>query len=177
VPVRAGNVRVERPSGQYQPVRVGNFLRVRIPDNWRQVSDNDSVTFAPEGAYYRAQSGQTGFTHGVQMGVIARESHNHQQATEELIDSLLTSNPQLRRQSNGYIRESIGGRAALSTTLRNVSEVTGEPEVVTISTVPLRDGSLLYVIGVAPQDESGIYATTFSRVKQSVQLSDQQAYR
>jgi Zn-dependent protease with chaperone function len=177
VPVRAGNVRVEPPSGRYQPVTVGNFLRLSVPSNWRQVSDNDSVTFAPEGAYYRGQSGQTGFTHGVQMGVIPGESHDHQQATEELIDNLLRSNPQIRRQSNGYIRETIGGRTALSTTLRNVSEVTGEPELVTISTVPLRDGSLLYLIGVTPQDESNTYSTTFRRVKQSVQLNDQRAYR
>ena len=173
IPVRAGNVRVERPSGQYQAIRVGNFLRLRVPDNWRQVSDNDSVTFAPEGAYYRSQNGQTGFTHGVQLGVIPDESHNHQQATEELLDSLLRGNPQLRRQSTGYIRESVGGRTALSTTLRNVSEVTGEAELVTVSTVPLRDGGLLYLIGVAPQDEAGLYDGTFRRVKQSVELQRQ----
>ena len=139
----------------YQTVRVGNFLRVRVPTNWRQVSGNDSVTFAPEGAYYRSAIGQTGFTHGVQIGVIPNESHILQQATEELIESLQRrATRRLRASRAGYVRETIGGRSALSTTLRNVSEVTGGAEIVTLSTVPLRDGSLLYLIAVAPQDEA-----------------------
>jgi len=172
VPGSARTVRIEPPSGGYQAVRVGNFMRVRVPDNWRQMSDNDSVTFAPSGAYYRGQSGQAGFTHGVQFGAIPNESHNHQQATEELLDSLQRGNPQLRRQSSGYVRETIGGRTALTTTLRNVSEVTGEPEVVTVSTIPLRDGSLLYVIAVVPQEEASDYQPAFRRVKQSLELTD-----
>lgn len=177
LPTRAGTIRVEPPSGRYQGVRVGNFLRVQVPDNWRESSDNDRVTFAPEGAYYRGQSGQTGFTHGIQVGVIPSEAHSHQEATEKLLDGLQRGNPQLRRQNTGYVRESISGRTALSTTLRNVSEVTGEAELVTVSTVPLRDGSLLYLIGVVPQEESSLYGPVFRRVKQSVQLDDQRLSR
>jgi hypothetical protein len=171
---RVQNVRVEPPSGRYQAIRVGNFLRMRVPSNWRQSGDNDRVTYAPEGAHYRSQSGQTGFTHGMQIGVIADETHDHQAGTDELIDSLLRSNPALQRRGRGYIRESLGGRQALSTTLRNVSEVTRGPELVTVSTVPLRDGSLLYFIGVAPEEEAERYTPVFRQVKQSVQISDQQ---
>ena len=90
------------------------------------MSGNDSVTFAPEGAYYRGNNGSTGFTHGVQVGVIPNESHDHSEATDELDrEPAAQGNPQIRRQNNGYIREIIDGRTALSTTLRNVSEVTG----------------------------------------------------
>ena len=35
-----------------------------------------------------------------------------------------------------------------------MSEATGEREIVSVSTVQLRDGSLLYLIGVAPRDEN-----------------------
>ena len=177
MPVRAGNVRVSPPSGQYQRVTVGNFMRMQVPTNWRQVVGNNTVTFAPEGGYYRSNGGSTGFTHGVQVGVVANESHSHQQATEELIESLLEGNPQIRRQSNSYIRESIGGRTALTTVLRNRSEVSGGVELVNVSTVPLRDGSLLYLIAVVPQDESDEYAGAFRRLKQTVQLNDQRSYR
>jgi hypothetical protein len=170
-PVNMGNVRVAAPSGQYQRVNVGNFMRLQVPTNWGRVEGNGSVTFAPEGAHYRTQNGATGFTHGLQIGVIPSEAHSHQEATEELIGGLQQSNPEIRRQSNGYVRETIGGRTALSTTLRNVS-VTGGTESVTVSTVPLRDGSLLYLIAVAPQGEAGNYSGTFRRVKQSVQLND-----
>jgi beta-barrel assembly-enhancing protease len=172
VPVRAGNVRVAPPSGQYQRATVGNFMRLQVPTNWGRVDGNSSVTFAPEGGHYRTRNGATGFTHGVQIGVIPNESHSHQDATDELVDGLQQSNPQIRRQSRGYVRETIGGRTALSVTLRNVSEVTGGAELVTVSTVPLRDGSLLYLIAVAPQDEANTYSGTFRRVKQTVELND-----
>ncbi len=110
------------------------MLTVRVPSNWRQVGDNDSVTFAPEGAYYRSDSGQTGFTHGVQMGVIPNESHDLQQATDELIDSLQRGNPQLRAgQQPAARRDRRPQRAVVD--MRNVSEVTGRAERVSLSTV------------------------------------------
>jgi beta-barrel assembly-enhancing protease len=171
-PVRPANVRVAPPSGQYQRVEVGNFMRMQVPSNWGRVEGNSSVTFAPEGAHYRTQNGGTGFTHGLQIGVIPSEAHTHEDATEELIEGLQQSNPQIRRQSNGYVRENIGGRTALSTTLRNAS-ATGGTELVNISTIPLRDGGLLYLIAVAPQEEANLYSGAFRRVKQSVQLNDQ----
>jgi Zn-dependent protease with chaperone function len=172
IPVRAGNVRVSPPSAQYQRVSVGNFMRMQVPSNWRQVSGNNSVTFAPEGAHYRSSNGSSGFTHGIQVGVVPNESHSHQQATEELIESLVEGNPQIRRQNNSLTRETVGGRTALSTTLRNVSEVNSGIEMVSVTTVPLRDGSLLYLIAVAPQEEANEYGPAFRRVKQTVELSD-----
>jgi hypothetical protein len=145
-------------------------MRVSMPTNWRQLSDAHGVTFAPAGAYYQGRDGQTGFTHGIQLGMIPAESHNLQDSMEELLDSLLQSNPQLRRDSSGLTRETISGRQALSTSLRNVSEVTGEPEVVNLTTVPLSDGNLLYLIAVTPRSEVDVYGAAFRRVKQSVQL-------
>ena len=150
--------------------------RMRVPSNWRQTSDNDSVTFGPDGAFYRGDSG-TGFTHGVQLGVIPSESHDLQQATDELIDSLQRGNPQLRPTRNA-VRDVIGGRNALTVDMRNVSDATGRPERVSLSTVGLRDGSLLYVIAVAPQEEGNVYANAFRRMKESIQLTDREtAYR
>jgi hypothetical protein len=174
-PTRTASGRVEPPSTREQSARVGNVMTVRVPSNWRQVGDSDSVTFAPEGAYYRSESGQTGFTHGVQMAVIPNESHDLQQATEELIDSLQRGNPQLRPTTN-LQRDVIDGRTALSVEMRNVSDVTGRAERVSLSTVALRDGSLLYLIGVAPQDELSNYAGALRRVKQSIQLNDRAQY-
>jgi hypothetical protein len=172
IPARASNARVEPPSGQYQRVSVGNFMRMQVPSNWRQVRGNNSITFAPDGAHYRSNNGSSGFTHGVQVGVVPNESHSHQEATEELIASLLDGNPQIRRQNNSFTRESIAGRTALTTTLRNVSEVNSGVEMVNVTTVPLRDGSLLYFIAVAPQQEANEYGPAFRRMKQTVELSD-----
>ncbi|MCA1649514.1 MAG: hypothetical protein LC753_04270 [Acidobacteria bacterium] len=99
------------------------------------------------------------------------EGGNLQQITEQLVRGFAESNPQLRRQG-GYSRTNIGGRQGLTTTLSNVSEVTGDTEAVNVSTVQLRDGSVLFIIGVAPADEARTYLNTFSRVRQSMQIAD-----
>jgi Zn-dependent protease with chaperone function len=171
VPTRARNVRVEPPSGETRNVTVGNFLQLQIPENWRAVDGDNSVTFGPEGAFYGG-NGSSGFTHGVQVGVVANDTGNARRGTDELIQSLLQSNPQIRRQSSGYTRETIAGRNALTTTLRNVSEATGAAETVILTTVPLRDGSLLYLIQVAPTSEVNQYTNAFRRMKQSMQVDD-----
>jgi hypothetical protein len=166
---RTSNVNVAPPSGRYQELTVGNFMRVSIPTNWQQVGDQGAVTFAPEGAYYRGNNG-TGFTHGIQMGAMPDQYRNPQESMEDLIDGLQRSNPQIRRESSGLTREVISGRQAVSTSLRNVSEITGEAEIVNLTMVPLGDGNLLYLIAVAPRDELSVYSPAFRRVKQSVQL-------
>jgi hypothetical protein len=168
---RTGNARVDPPSGRYQQVVVGNLLQLEVPSNWRGVDGNNSVTFAPEGALYQG-NGSSGFTHGLQVGVVANDTGDLRRGTDDLIQTLLRSNPQIRRQTSGYVRERIGGRDALTARLRNVSDVTGRPESVTVTTLPLRDGSVLYMIQVAPQDEANAYASTFRRMKQSVQIDD-----
>lgn len=64
------------------------------------------------------------------------------------------------------------GRRALTTTMSNVSDATGQSEAITLTTVQLRDGSILYVLGVAPSDDAQVYFNAFNRVRQSLQLSD-----
>ena len=56
--------------------------------------------------------------------------------------------------------------------MTNVSEVTGQREAVNLSTVQLRDGSILFLVGVAPQNEARAYFSTFSRVRQSLQIAE-----
>jgi hypothetical protein len=53
-----------------------------------------------------------------------------------------------------------------------VSEVTGQAEAVNVSTVQLADGSLLFLVGVAPSSEARAYLDTFARVRRSVELAD-----
>jgi beta-barrel assembly-enhancing protease len=167
----ARTARAEPPSGQWRTYQPGDFLRVSVPGNWRQVESGTTITYAPEGGYFRAQSGQSAFTHGVQIGVTRAGGNNLQQTTEELVRSFAQGNPRLRGQG-GYARANIGGRPGLTTTLSNVSEVTGSTEAVNLSTVQLRDGSVLFIIGVAPANEARAYANTFNRVRQSLQIAD-----
>ena len=165
------NERVEPPSGDFRTYQPGDFLRISVPANWEQVGAGNTVTFAPRGGYLQADNGQSAFTHGIEVGVTRANGNNLQQQTEQLLQSFARSNPELRRQG-GYSRANIGGRQGLTTTLSNVSEVTGENEAVNLSTVQLSDGSVLFLIGVAPTDEARTYLNAFSRIRQNLQLAD-----
>jgi predicted Zn-dependent protease len=164
------NARVEAPSAEWQTYQPGDFLRISVPANWEQVKGGNTVMFVPDGGYVRADNGQSAFTHGLEVGV-TRGDGNLQQQTEQLLQGFAQSNPQLRREG-GYSRTTIGGRQGLTATLSNVSEVTGDSEAVNVSTVQLRDGSVLFLIGVAPAQQARTYLTTFSRIRQNVQLAD-----
>ena len=164
--------RVEAPSSRFTNYDEGSVFRVSVPSNWRELQSNAAVTFAPEGAY--GQSGnQNVFTHGIEIGVARNESHDLQSATSELIDSLAQGNPNLTRPS-GYQSTTIDDRRGLRTTLTNQSEATGRAETIQVFTTLLRNGNLLYAIGVAPRDESRDYDSVFRRVIGSLQLLDGQ---
>jgi hypothetical protein len=145
---------------------------VSVPANWDAVDASaGGVTYAPDGGFVQGDNGGSAFTHGVQVGVAQGGGGNLQQDTQQLLQSFSRSNPELRAAGNSR-RETIGGRQGITTPLSNVSEVTGEREYITLSTTQLRDGSLLYIIGVAPQSEAKTYENTFRRVRQSVQIVD-----
>jgi Zn-dependent protease with chaperone function len=162
--------RVEPPSTRYRDYNEGNIFRVSIPSNWRELPNNDTVTFAPEGGYGNF-NGQSVFTHGIEFGVARNESHDLQTASEELVDQLARGNPRLSRAS-GFRRTSIDGRSALQTALGNVSEVTGRGETIQVLTTQMRDGNLFYAIAVVPEDDAASYRSTFSKIVNSLDLKN-----
>jgi len=163
-------VRVEPPSTSYRTRNPNDQLRVSVPSNWGEMDARDGVTYAPDGAFFRGDNGSTEFTHGVQIGV-AQGSGNLQRDTQRLITAFSQSNPNLRQQTS-LQRDNVGGRNGYTTILSNVSSVTGQRERIAFSTTQLRDGSLLYVVGVAPQAEAQTYDPAFRRVRQSVLIRD-----
>ena len=163
--------RVASPSSRYTQYEESGIFRVSVPSNWRELASNSSVTFAPEGAF-GSFDGQNVFTHGVEIGVAPNDSRNLREATEELVDSLSRANPRLTRRSN-YRQQSVAGRNGLHTVLSNVSDVTREEETIQLVTTLLADGSLMYAVAVAPQDEYGTYQPHFQRVLQSIRLTRQ----
>ena len=160
---------VEYPSSRLRSYS-GNYFRISVPDNWRELPSNDGVTFAPEGAYREVQ-GQFVFTHGIQVGSAPAQSNSLRAATDELIRALTQGNRNLRR-NGGYQQETLGRRDAYAVSLTNISELTGRPELVSVYTTLLRNGDLLYLIAVAPQDESQDYQRTFMAVLGTVSVND-----
>jgi hypothetical protein len=167
-PPRGG---VEPPSTSFRTYNEGNVFRVSVPANWRELAGGtNTVTFAPEGAYGRA-NGQSVFTHGVEFGIGRNEAHDLQTATQELIESLHAGNPNLSG-STRLERTTLGDRRGLRTLLTNQSEATGQSETIQVVTAQTRDGNLFYAIGVAPSDAFGSYRNVFDRIVGSVQLMD-----
>jgi beta-barrel assembly-enhancing protease len=163
---------VEPPAGEFKTYEPGKFMRISVPANWQQLGGSgQTVTYAPQGAVFQGEGGGSAFTHGVEVGVVAEGTGNLQQDTESLIQGFARANPKLQR-AGGYSRVTIGGRQGLATTLSNVSEVTGARELVSVSTTQLSDGSVLFMIGVAPEQEAQAYGQTFSRVRSSIKLAD-----
>ena len=145
----AGQIgQVEPPSGRYETFDGGNLFRVAVPSNWRELQGNNSVTFAPEGGYGEVR-GQSVFTHGLQVGMEASNARDLRTATTQLMQGLAQSNPSLR-QSGGFSNVTIGGRGGLATVLTNVSDVTRQQERIALYTTQLNDGSLFFLVGVAP---------------------------
>jgi len=164
-------VNVEPPSGSFRTYQPNNALRVSVPANWSPVtSGGSSVTYAPQGAYFQGDNGGSAFTHGVEVGV-AQGTGNLQNDTNSLLRSFAQGNPQLQQSGNAR-NDNVGGRNGITVQLANVSEVTGQPEYISLSTTELRNGGLLYVIGVAPRTEVGTYDSAFRKVRQNIQISD-----
>jgi len=161
---------VDPPSGRYQTFDGGNLFRIAVPSNWRELQGNNSVTFAPEGGYGDFR-GQSVFTHGLQVGVEGSTARNLRTGTNQLIQVLAQSNPQLR-QSGGFSNVRIAGRSGLATVLTNVSDVTGEQERIALYTTQMNDGGLFFVVGVAPTREFNTYRQIFNRSVQSLQLNE-----
>lgn len=170
-PANAQVGRVALPSTRFQSYsELGGALRVSVPSNWRQLGGNDEVWFAPEGAYGQVQN-QVVYTHGVNFGVGQTQSRNLQQATQEFLNGLAQGNSNLR-QRTGFQRSTLSGRTALTMSLTNVNEATGQAEVVNVVTTQLRSGQLFYMIAVAPQNEARSFQAAFNNILRTVQLRD-----
>ena len=162
--------RVEPPSGRFKEYTEGNLFRIGVPSNWRELAGSEAVTFAPNGAFGQV-SGQNVFTHGVEVGVSRKERHELPDATQDFIAVLTQSNRRLVQRSTPA-NVSMAGRQALQTTLDNVSDASGQPEVIQLVTTRLRDGTLFYLLAVAPEPDARAYESTFQQIVRSIRLND-----
>jgi hypothetical protein len=161
--------RVAPPSSRYTSYDEDLF-RVSVPSNWREIPSGNSVVFAPDGAYERSEAGSV-FTHGIEIGSARNDTADLRAATDDLIDSLSRSNPDLGRAS-GYNRVDIDGRQGLHTTISNVSEATGAQERLALYTVLLDSGDVFFAIGVAPRSTFSSYESTFRRIVGAIRITE-----
>jgi Zn-dependent protease with chaperone function len=158
--------RVPYPSSRTQVYTNGNSLQMSIPSNWRTFESQGTITFAPEGAY-----GDSGITHGVMIGTAQARSNDLAQATEDYVNGVMQGNNYLRQTSN-FSRSTLAGRNAYTTVLAGRSPITNQTETATVFTTQLRNGSLFYIVMVAPENESSNYNAAFRNMLRSIRLND-----
>lgn len=139
-------------------------LYVNYPNNWQSFPSQQSVMFAPQGAY-----GNNGISHGVMIG-LTNGSGNLQQDTNNLAQQFAQQNGY--QTTSNYSRVTLNGRSGLAIAMRGRSNITGATESATLYTSQTQNGGLLYVVTVAPQNQASRYSSAFSSVLRSVRYNN-----
>ncbi len=163
-----------RPSGRFRQYR-GREFAFSHPDNWQTYGDRDSamLTVAPREGLRQSRDGRMLIGYGVMVSFYFPQRGGRvdlRRHTEELLRKLQQENPGMRVSSEGSRRLTVGGEAAMQTTLHSESIFAGEAEVDLLVTVQRPEG-LFYMIFIAPEREYREIRDTFEQMLRSVQFA------
>jgi Zn-dependent protease with chaperone function len=196
-------ITVAPPSARYARYsHPTGFFTVDFPNNWRAYSSGTAVTIAPDGGMVVAPTGRQTLHYGVILNHYAPfEGDNDrwaaslqrnyapfenrtnppraylEDATDDLVRTILSSNTHLRAEVGSARAETIDGEAAFSVMLTGRSPETGEDESVTVFTRGLTDGHVIYAVAVVPTRDAAALAPTFARMMQTLRVNDEAAHR
>lgn len=156
------------PSSKFVKYR-GQAFAIAYPDNWQAQEDNGGVTLAPPGGILTDAQGGSAQAYGAMatLHTPSKEGWGLVDATQELIESLGKSNPNMRVVNQTSMK--IRGRAALSTRIENDSPLVGQKETDQLITVRGGKG-LTVVLLVAPKATFESYQPTFDAMLRSLEL-------
>jgi hypothetical protein len=160
------------PSEQMTAYQSRGFS-LSYPDNWKQFGgDNTGVTFGPEGGVVNDGSGHGALAYGLTIGTVpaqgnSNDTHSLPSATQQVINSLQQSNPNMKvtRQPQ-EVR--LNNQPALSTYVSNDSPG-GGAETDWLITI-MRPEGLVYFVCTVPQDDFQNYHKTFAAILDSVRF-------
>ncbi len=161
------------PSRNFRVFDGGSF-RISYPDNWQVYGEEGSAaTIAPREGIVRTRD-SAGIAYGAMISIFEPEPGEDgrislSEATAQLIEQLRQSNSGLRTLS-GRQRFQVDGRQALSTMMMGRSPVRGENETDWLVTVLRSDGTLWYVVFVAPERDFSTFRPAFEQMLDSVRL-------
>jgi Zn-dependent protease with chaperone function len=159
--------RPEAPSGRMVTFN-GQDIQLRYPENWRQYGQGNAMTLAPDGGIVN-----NSLAYGIMISVFEPDNFDRgrialEDATDQLLNDLRRSNPNMRITRRPE-RIHVGGNAAYLTEAVNESPVGGR-EVDWIVTTLSPDGVGYYFVAVAPQNEFNRYSRAFEDVIDSVRF-------
>jgi hypothetical protein len=173
VTAAAGATTPPPPASNHFAEYQGSAFRLKYPDNWGETDSDGGASFAPAGGIVQGANGEGALAYGMIASVTAapadsNDSNALANATQQLIQSLQKSNPNLRvTQQPAPVR--LNGQPALSTYLSNDSPIGGQ-ETDWLITVMQPEG-LLSFLCVAPQGAYSDYDKTFSAILDTVRLT------
>src|SRR5947209_4327018 len=161
-----------RPNGQMRTLN-HNAFSVDYPANWQVMGDQSSdVTIAPDGGVAQNQQGQAEVAYGVMISGFEPEQRSNNprdDATHELVDQLRQGNPDMRQTgSDESIR--VNGAPGRSIEFTSRSPIQGQRERDWVVTMLRQDGTVLYMVFVAPERDYGPLRPTFERMLRTVRL-------
>jgi hypothetical protein len=165
----------EQASSNFQQLNHSAFT-IGYPSNWKVYGDAQSaVTIAPPNGVAQDQNGQSAVAVGVIIDRFEPEQGgNLDQATHDLAASLRQSNPDLRQVGNGEpIR--VNGVAGRSVDLVGTSPIRSNnnkspKERDWLVAVQRQDGTLLYLVFIAPQSDFDHLRPTFEQMLRTLQV-------
>jgi len=195
-------VNVDAPSSRLiQFAQANGFFTIDYPDNWQAYPSGFAVSMAPEGGVVSTSDGRQVMLYGVivnhytpfntaearrnqslQRSYAPFEDRNAERgtledATDDLITTILQSNSYLRAQDAAARREVIDGAPGFSVLLSGRSPVTGQEERVTIYTRGLPDGHVIYALAVVPGSGYSSLDQMFTRMTRTLVVDDEAVHR
>ena len=147
----------------------GEGFAIAHPDNWEVQKGQEGVTLAPPGGVLTGPQGEWAQAYGASVSqyVPRKKGWGLIDATQQLLDSLRQSNPNLRVVKQTSLK--IKGRPALSMLLENDSPLEGQKETDQLVTLRAKD-AMLAVMFIAPQSAAQVYQATFDNMLKSLEL-------
>ena len=194
----AASIKVPPPSSNLRTYRqTSGVYEIAYPDNWRAYPGNDTLgmTFVPEGGAVDAQ-GQTQIIYGAMVnhyrplgnqsatrprnlrgGASGSQRVSLSEATNDLVNSIMKSNPYLHTVNGSNREAKLAGRNGLTATLQGRSPIYGRDERVTLYARAMDDGDIFYLLFITPNDDYRDYSRTFERIIKSLTINDAALHR
>jgi Zn-dependent protease with chaperone function len=163
-----------RPSGNFKTLNL-NFVQMKYPDNWQVIGDQQqesSVTIAPPAGVSGNQIAYGAVINGA--APPNGQNLSLDQMTSQIIQSLQQSNQGMQQigQPQAITVNGIRGR---SVDLSSTSPIQGpngqrQGERDWLVTLPRNDGSVVFLIFIAPQSDFDNLRTTYESMLRSVRI-------
>ncbi|HWP71283.1 MAG TPA: M48 family metallopeptidase [Gemmatimonadaceae bacterium] len=181
--------------------QAAGFFTINYPSNWKTYPSGYAVSMAPDGGVVTLSNGQPNMVYGaivnhyapfngetdrweqsLQRNYSPFEDRNTrprgflEDATDDLVRQLLTSNSYLSATNGSAVPEVVDGARGYSVLLSGRSPVTGEDERVTVYTRGLPDNHVIYAVCIVPARDAAIMDQVCTRMIRSLNVNDSAAH-